>query len=187
MNNHENNTSNKTDIQRSKPMRFFRKLTIGKIFKFIAVFLIAAVYVLLIGRMLLARNYGIMNRYVWTENALYEYSASPESFSVMSHQLSESIDEDGYYHISNYTYVPEISELQITVRYNNSTLDKLDTYYTDRSDVGETFVFTLEDDKGNIYDTYKYASSSNFIYNFRRLIFEGIDFENVGTLYLNIY
>ena len=163
------------------------KLTIGRIFKFIAVLLIATVYILLIGRMVLAKNFGIMNRYVWTENSLEAYKESPEDFRILSQQLPESIDKTGFYHISNFVYVPLTQELQVNVRYNNSTLDTLDSYYDDRSGNGEVFVFTLVDSNGKVYDTYSYASSSNIIYNFRRLIFEDVSLDGIESLTLNVY
>ena len=164
-----------------------KKLTIGRIFKFIAVLLIATVYILLIGRMVLAKNFGIMNRYVWTENSLEAYKESPEDFRILSQQLPESIDKTGFYHISNLVYVPLTQELQVNVRYNNSTLDALDSYYDDRSGNGEVFVFTLVDSNGKVYDTYSYASSSNIIYNFRRLIFEDVSLDGIESLTLNVY
>lgn len=184
-----NNLQDKTNTSgfSVKLKNILKRITIKKVLKFIAVLLIAAVYVLLIGRMLLARNYGIMNRYVWTESSLAAYKAEPESFSVMSQQLSESIDKTGFYHISNFVYVPLTDQLQVTVRYNNSTLDVLDSHYSDRSRDGEVFVFTLVDSNGKVYDSYSYASSSNIIYNFRRLVFENVSLENIESLSLNVY
>lgn len=164
-----------------------KRLTFKKMLKFIAVLLIAAVYVLLIGRMILAKNFGIMDRYIWTENSIEAFEASPEDFQVMSQQLSESIDKNGFYHISNLVYVPTTQELQINVRYNNSTLDTLDSYYGDRSGEGEIFVFTLVDSNGKVYDSYSYAASSNIIYNFRRLVFENVSIDNTESLTLNVY
>lgn len=171
-----------------KLKKFLKKITFGKVMKFIAVMLIITVYVLLFGRMALAKDRGMMSKYiVCTDNAAELYEASPDDFSVMSQQLSESIDDDGYYRISSFAFLPELGELQLTVRYNNSTVDTLKAYYGDISTEGEIFVFTLSDSSGKVYDRYKYAASSNIIYNFRRIAFEGVDFENAGTLYLNVY
>ncbi len=169
------------------PMRFIKKLTVGKVLKFIAVLLIITVYVLLFGRMILARNFGIMDRYIWTEKALDAYNSTHTEFDIMSQQLDESMDKNGYYHISNFVYTPQNNELQITVRYNNSTLDVLNFNYPHRVNEGEDFVFTLKDSNGKIYDSYSYAATSNIIYNFRRLVFENVDLTQADTLHLNVY
>ncbi len=170
----------------TKTLAFFKTLTFSKIFKFIFVFLIITVYTLLLGRMYLARYTGSMARYAWTNNALETYEQT-SNLTLMTQDLSKTIDDNGYFSISNYVFIPEINEVQFTLRYNDSTVDTLENFYTDVSEIGETFVFTLTDNYGNVYDTYKYISKSNFIYNFRRLVFEGVDIDNAGTLYLNIY
>ncbi|MBE6606339.1 MAG: hypothetical protein E7635_04810 [Ruminococcaceae bacterium] len=136
--------------------------------------------------MFLARYTGSMAKYAWTNNAIKTYEQTTD-FTLMTQNLSKTIDDNGYFSISNYVYIPEINEVQFTVRYNNSTVDTLENFYTDVSDIGETFVFTLTDNNGNVYDSYKYLSKSNLIYNFRRLVFEGVDLSNAGTLYLNVY
>lgn len=169
------------------PQKAKKGFSFGKLLKSIGLLLIAAVYVMLIGRMLLARPVGVMKTYLWTDKSAEYYNASPDTFKPMKQQLEEIIDDDGYYHISKLAYIEDIGEFQITVRYNNSTLERLDEYYSDRVDAGECFVFTLTDDSGKLYDTYKYASSENFIYNFRRLVFENVDISSADKLYLNIF
>lgn len=169
------------------PEKTKKGFSIGKFFKSIGMLLIAAVYVLLIGRMLLARPVGEMREYLWTDKSAEYFNASPDDFKPMKQQLEQVIDDNGYYHISKLAYIDDIGELQITVRYNNSTLEKLDGFYSDRVDAGESFVFTLTDDSGKLYDTYKYASSENFIYNFRRLVFENVDIASANKLYLNVF
>jgi len=171
---------------KEKLLTSLKKLTFSKIIKFIFVLLIIAVYTLLLGRMFLARYTGSMAKYAWTNNAIKTYEQTTD-FTLMTQNLSKTIDDNGYFSISNYVYIPEINEVQFTVRYNNSTVDTLENFYTDVSDIGETFVFTLTDNNGNVYDSYKYLSKSNLIYNFRRLVFEGVDLSNAGTLYLNVY
>ena len=171
---------------KEKLLTSLKKMTFSKIIKFIFVLLIIAVYTLLLGRMFLARYTGSMAKYAWTNNAIKTYEQTTD-FTLMTQNLSKTIDDNGYFSISNYVYIPEINEVQFTVRYNNSTVDTLENFYTDVSDIGETFVFTLTDNNGNVYDSYKYLSKSNLIYNFRRLVFEGVDLSNAGTLYLNVY
>ena len=47
---------------------------------------------------------------------------------------------------------------------------------------GEPFVFILEDNLGNVYTEYKYTSDKKNIYNYRRLLFDGIDMNAEKTV-----
>ena len=176
------NRSNNNVFLKKKISVFFKKVTLGKILKYISYLLILAVYVLLIGRIMLSHPSGDMKKYIITD-ADHHY----ESEQVLTQKLSKSIDDNGYFHISNLGYLKNTNELQITVRYNNSTLDKLEAMYGKVSDKGETFVFLLTDTDGKVYDKYQYLDKSNLIYNYRRLIFEDVDFENTDSLRLGIF
>lgn len=165
-----------------------KRITIKGILKFIAFSLIALVYILLIGRMMLAKPRGDMARYLWTDEAVNIYNESKDDYLIETAYLKEIIDGDtGYYSISDFTMVKSTGEVQLTVRYNNSTLKKLDELYPDRVDSDEDFVFALKDDNGNIYTGYKYKSSSNFLYNFRRVVFDNIELNNDSSLYFCVY
>lgn len=165
-----------------------KKITIKSVFKFTALLLIALVYVLLIGRMSLAKVRGDMDSYLWTEKSSSAYLDAPDEYKILSAYLPAVIDEDtGYYHISNFTFVPSTGEVQLTVRYNNSTVRVLNDFYPEREKKQEDFVFVITDENGNVYKSYKYIASSNLLYNFRRVIFEGIDLENCGSLYFGIH
>lgn len=165
-----------------------KRITIKGILKFIAFSLIALVYILLIGRMLLAKPRGDMARYLWTNEAVEIYNQSKESYLIETAYLKEIIDGDtGYYSISDFTMVRSTGEVQLTVRYNNSTLKKLNELYPDRVDNGEDFLFALKDDNGNVYTDYKYKSSTNFLYNFRRVVFDDVELNDESSLYFCVY
>ena len=158
------------------------KITVGKILKYIVYLLIFSVYLLLIGRIILSRPSGDMKKFIITDTGC-DY----ENAQVLTQELGKSIDKNGYFHISNLSYIKNTKELQITVRYNNSTIDKLEEMYGEVSDKGEIFVFTITDSEGNVYDEYRYEDKSNLIYNFRRLVFDNIDFGTASSLRLNVY
>ncbi len=165
-----------------------KRFTVKKLLKYIALLLILIVYVLLIGRMALAKVSGDMARYLWTESGALAYKSSPKDYKIQTAYITAVIDEDtGYYHISNFTFVKGTGEVQLTIRYNDSTVDELDKFYPNREKTPEDFVFVISDDYGNVYDTYKYISSSNLLYNFRRVVFENVDLETDSSLYLSIY
>ncbi len=143
------------------------------------ILLIILVYLLLFGRMALAKERGIMKKYIT--------DAEGAGLVLNTQKLDENIDEDGKYYISRPTICFEESRLEITARYNNSVFDTLRAAYGDVPTVGETFVFMLSDDSGNVYDSYRYAESSNMIYNFRRVIFDDIDYKAANKLYLTVF
>ncbi len=164
-------------------LSLIKKITFKNVLKLIAVLIIITVYTLLLGRMYLAGDRGIMNKYSPTEAFL---SHSDENTEILTQNLNYSMDEEGYYRISNLVFVPQTGELQINVRYNNSTLNALKEHYPDAEYVNEPFYYELVDNNNNTYDFGGYISQSNIIYNFRKLLFKGIDFETVERLYLEI-
>ncbi len=172
----------------NKPQNTFfksvvKKITVKNVLKLIAVLIIVAVYTLLLGRMYLAKDRGVMARYSPTEEFLSSYN---ENMEILTQNLTYTMDENGYYRVSNPVYIPEISELQINVRYNNSTLDAISEHYPDSSYEGEPFVYELVDNNGNTYSLDSYIPQTNVIYNFRKLIFKNVDFESAERLYLDV-
>lgn len=182
----ENQASTKKSLK-SKAVVLLKKITFGKILKFFFIFLIITVYILLFGRMWLARTPGAIDRFVWTDDTLKAYNSSATTFIPMTQQLPKTIDDNGYYSVSDFAFLPEYGQIQFTVRYNNSTKDALKNYYTDVVDEGEIFVFTITDENGNVYDNYKYITRTNLLYNFRRVVFDDLNFDNINKLNLNIY
>ncbi len=162
---------------------FVKKITVKNIFKLIAVLIIITVYTLLLGRMYLAKDRGVMNKYSPTDNYLANADSAPE---LLTQNLTYTMDEAGYYRVSNLVFIPEIGELQINVRYNNSTLDALSEHYEDVSYSGEPFTYELTDNNGNTYAPSAYIATSNLIYNFRKLVFDNVNFEAAERLYLDV-
>jgi hypothetical protein len=90
--------------------------------------------------------------------------------------------------VTNIRYAPEAGQFQVTLRWNqNAEEDVLDSYDQEALPKGEIFYFFLTDDKGNTYGDVSYIKGSRYIYTFRRLLFDGIDFSKINELYLNIY
>lgn len=174
---------NETNSKKSNFHKLLKKITVKNILKFIAVLIIIAVYALLFGRMYLAKDRGVMARYSPTEEYVLQRDDSTE---ILTQHIQTSMDEMGYYNISNLVFIPEINELQINVRYNNSTLKELKNHHPEYTLSSEPFVYTLVDDNGNKYELDSYIPKSNLIYNFRKLVFKNIDFESVQELHLEI-
>ena len=168
---------------KSKILSLIKKITLKNVLKLIAILIIITVYTLLLGRMYLAKDRGIMNKYSPTEEFV---SISEGNTEILTQNINSTMDENGYYRISNLVYVPKTGELQINVRYNNSTLDALKEHYPDADYSDALFYYELVDNNNNTYPLSGYIPQKNIIYNFRKLLFKDIDFENVERLYLDI-
>ncbi len=167
--------------------RFTPKKIARFIFKLIAYSIIIATFVLIIGRIQLAKLPKSFTQYVWTDASRAAYEDG--EIELIFQEPYSSYDENGYYNVSNVAISPESGEVQFTVRYNSrSTINSLMQFYgmTERP-TGEVFVYILSDQSGKEYTSYTFAASSRPMYEFRRVIFDGVDLEGVETLYLDVY
>ena len=117
-----------------------------------------------------------MQSYIWTDEAYSIYTAAPDDYSIYHYKRNDNLSKDGKFMASYVYYVKETGEFQITLRYNNSTLKKLAADYSlDSLPENEPFVFTLTDQNGKVYTEYEYSVDKKNLYNYRKLIFKGID------------
>ncbi|MBQ8249549.1 MAG: hypothetical protein IJY93_06685 [Clostridia bacterium] len=168
-----------------------KRFTPGKIIKFffklIAAIVIIGTFVLIIGRGQLMKIPKAFTGITWTESIVDAYNKG--ELDAVYQTPHESFDTKGYYHISDVVLSKSTNEVQLTVRYNKrSTINTLMDYYslTERP-TGEVFIYILSDDSGNTYTDYTVAASSNNLYEFRRVIFSGVDLETTEGLYLDIF
>lgn len=139
---------------------------------------------------------------LWDEAAYSAYTASPDTFEIYSYTL-ESYYKESAENTERVTrnimteklnikftateYMASTNELQFTVRYNEATAREYAA-----NDEGETFIFLLRDDKGNVYGDYSYQGyEQNFMgskrYNYRRFVFHDIDLSEIETLTMYVY
>lgn len=176
--------------------RFTPKKIIGFIFKLISFVIIAGTFALILGRITLMKIPKAFSGLTFTESVYEAYSEGRLEAELFT--PTDSFDDGvkingklvkGRYHISNVALSHTTNEVQFTFRYNSrSTINALMTLYelTERPS-GEVFVFTLTDNNGVTYKDYVFAAKSRPLYEFRRIIFEGVDLTDVTTLYLNVY
>ncbi len=187
-----------------------KKGKLGKSIKWIAILLIIAVYLLLIFRIYIKSDTKTAKQFVWTADtvAAYELDASAfaaftqsssytkydpdteETFRYSYDTYSGSDDKhthDGQFHTSQFIYVPASSEFQITLRYNREAVTELlATYGLTEAPAGELFLFALTDGI-QYYTDYTFLTDSRFTYEYRRLVFSGINLESVHQMWLEIY
>lgn len=131
-----------------------------------------------------------MKEMVWNETAAAAYGENGEGFEVKHILSSDSFSKDGMFSVSMITYSPTINQLQMTVRYNNRVTNYLEQDYPEAGKLdgnNEKYVFVLRDDRENVYTGYYYTKTSRFGYTYRHLIFEGVTFEDVNLIELDVY
>lgn len=159
--------------------RFTPKKIIRFIFKLIAAIIIVGTFVLILGRSALMKVPKAYTGFTWTDTAVKAYESG--ELDVLLHTPYESYDDDGAFNISNVAVSRATGEVQLTVRYNSrSTINELMNRYalTERPS-GEVFVYILSDDAGNTYTDYVFAAASRPLYEFRRVIFTGVDLSGI--------
>lgn len=114
---------------------FQRKSLLGKIFswrsikkvlKYIMYVLVLIVYGLLFFRLCTGKPPKELSEILWTSSVHNAYAQSGETLAVYTQEPVESIANDGYFSISDIHYIPAAGSFQLTVRYNNSSIEALE-------------------------------------------------------------
>ena len=181
-----------------------------KTFKWITLTLVGILAVLLLMRIFANNSVPKEAKVLLWDEAGYEaYAADPDGFELYSHKLDSyvikgageqvirnNMTADAYFSFTDVCYSPTADQIQLTLRYNVSTLEHVkDDLELDALKEGEPFIFRLVDGEGDerkVYGEYVYtASKKDFLgkprYEYRRLLFSGVDMSEVQTLTLQIY
>lgn len=140
---------------------------------------------------------------VWNETARAAYAADPDGFEIFAQEPSTFITEDGRFWISDVVYLPQAKQLQMTIKYNDSTLkylkEALAKQQTEGTDNGEDlplpeivlpdepFDYSVLDNSGVRYHEYSVSSDRVQNYNYRRLVFENIVIPEHAAFYIDMY
>ncbi len=172
-----------TPKERSLPA----KIILG-ILKTIGILIIVAIFAIIFIRLQLWKTPKEFRSFAWTDEAKAALSKNG-SLTVGYQEPYTEFDENGYYHISDVSFARDLGEIQLTVRYNSrSTINTLmEEYHLTERPSGETFIYILTDDNGNEYTSYRFAAKEKPLSEFRRVIFDGVDFETTENLYLHVY
>lgn len=190
--------------------RSYRKNPLWRITKYIVLAISFFIYAFFILRLCTAADPKEVTRVQWNAVAEAAYQSDPEGFSVLEQEPAAFITSDGKFWISNVLYLPSAKQLQVTIKFNNSTLKYLrreladaknaeavangeieegQTLYTE-DDItlpDEAFDYSLLDDQGTRYHPTTVTVEKKQNYNYRVLVFDGIDMEEAFTVYADIY
>lgn len=112
--------------------KFFSWRTLKRVLKVLFLLLILFVYAILFFRLCSGSPPKSLTRLIWTESMLTAYAQAGEDFIVYSQEPAEHIAQDGYFGVYDIRYIPAAEELQLTVRYNNSSTEKLEEELTEK-------------------------------------------------------
>lgn len=160
------------------------------------------IYTFFIFRLCTADDPKAMSGIIWNDISRAAYTASPDTFEALEQEPDTYITNDGRFWISNVVYLPTAKQLQLTIKYNSSTLKYLTQELqaaesdTDESDSmqnesivlpDEPFSYSLIDNNGVRYRDYSAEDAKKQNYHYRRLVFENIDLTDITDLYVDIY
>ncbi len=181
---------------------FAQRPLIRKIFSFRAFkmalkgfgyFLIFMVFAILFWRIISSKLPAAASKLLWTENSYAAYEEKGNDLLIYTQDVGKVFDKDGKFSLYEFHYIPAANEVQFTIRYNKSTVDKLAEELTEelREVMGESFteadiitaenlpeypfVFKLRDNEGNIYESYEYTTFTKNRYTYLRVAFSGVD------------
>jgi len=193
------------DEWKSRPpiKKIFSFKTFKRVLKIIGIIFIAAVYAILAYR--LFTGLGVPDKakkMLWTQSDIDAYNDSDGNFTVYYQEPEAQFGKDGRFSIYHVKYIPVTDQIQITLRYNRSTVESLKkdliTLYTPGDSAtdeekaiaendlaealalaGETpFAFILRDNTGKIYSDYYISSYTSGLYTYVRLAYDGVELFN---------
>ena len=166
-----------------------RKSPMLKVIKFIALFICFGVVLLILLRLVLF-NYipSSVTKLYFTDELTAHYNATGGNIGALTQNLRAPYDDEknGNFFCDNLIVIPEIGELQITLRYNVSLLERLEEEYKLSEldpDSDGLFSFRLwrsgesTDEATQVVGTLSASHFESFlIYRYYKLVFDGIDF-----------
>ena len=141
---------------------------------------------------------------VWNETARAAYAADPDGFQILSQEPSTFITDNGRFWISDVVYLPQAKQLQLTIKYNDSTVKYLKEALANQANSAkeddaetvtvddimipdEPFDYSVLDNSGNRYHEYASKADRKQNYNYRRLVFENITIPEYAAFYIDMY
>lgn len=128
--------------------KIFSTRTLGKVVKYFLAAIALTIYGILAFRLCTQKPPKSISQMIWTKDTVNAYAAD-NSMTVFSTEAAETIAKDGYFSVYDILYIPASEELQVTVRYNNSSTDKLydDLYSKAKEERRTAIIASLPDEK----------------------------------------
>lgn len=180
---------------------------IGRIIKYFFFFIIIAINAIMLWRIFFSGDPSEIKPLVANEKLVSVYNEKGNDL-VLKTQKQKALAESGRFSVTDCVFIPEADQIQITVRYNNSTLRRLAEDFElstapEKKDelfditVVKTTDLTPENDEDNLkrenlkeerfYPTGKPKTAYTSLYTYKKFIFDNIEWEDAVGLFLDIY
>ena len=153
----------------------------GRIAKIIVITIMYILIGLFIFRCCFASNQSTLSDLLPTA-ALTAASADGVIPEILTHDIVTEISQDGNIACYAFVYIPEIREIQVTVRYNDSLYSKLSL----AADTALTFTLTDSDTKSEVTGEIL-ATKKIWMYTYHRLVFRDVSIRDTNDLLLQMY
>jgi hypothetical protein len=159
--------------------------------------LIFAVFAILFWRIFSSKLPSAASEIIWTEDSFAAYEKLGDNLLIYTQDVGTVYDDDGKFSLYEFHYIPAAKEVQFTVRFNKSTIDRLAEELTEekRKALGDAFTesdivapetlgklpfaFAVRDNEGNVYTEYSYTTFEKNRYTYVRVAFSGIDLYDI--------
>lgn len=159
-----------------------------------------ALFAALFFRIFIAEHYPKDSVRIVFTDALTEYYKKTDDFKVYTQDLRTPYDsaKDGSFFADGLYLIPDAGNLQITLRYNQSSLETVAEKYKKTEPLtvsNELFSYKLTvsyntDAQGTnfvSYDASYMKESDAFMYHYTKLAFDGVSFEGAAWMRVDIY
>lgn len=180
---------------------------IGKSFKALFYLVIIAINVIVLWRVLFSGDPSEVKPLAANEKTVAAYEQYGKELLLQT-QKQRTITESGKFSVTDCVFIPEANQIQVTVRYNNSTLSRLTQDYdlseepdrkTEVFDITivKTTDLTPDDqsdntDKSKLREERYYPSGEPLtayktLYSYRKFIFDDVTYEDAVGMFVDIY
>ncbi len=183
--------------QRSLIRKIFSFRALKFALKWFGYLLIFAVFAILLWRIFSSKLPGAASEIIWTKDSFAAYERLGDDLLIYTQDVGTVYDDDGKFSLYEFHYIPAAKEVQFTVRFNKSTIDKLAEELTEekRKVMGAAFTdndiitaemlgklpfaFAVRDNEGNVFTEYSYTTFEKNRYTYVRVAFSGIDLYDI--------
>lgn len=153
----------------------------GRIAKIIVITILYILIALFIFRCCFATNQSTLSDLLPTD-ALVAASADGVIPEMLTHDIVAEISQDGNIACYAFVYIPEVREVQLTVRYNDSIYERKSL----EADTVFTFTLTDSDTKAEVTGEIL-ATKKIWMYTYHRLVFRDVSLRDTNDLLLQMY
>jgi len=153
----------------------------GRIAKITVIVILYILIGLFIFRCCFAANHSTLSDLHPTDS-LIAAAADGEIPDMLTHDVVSEVAPDGNMACYAFVYIPEIREVQITVRYNDSIFEKESL----PADTAFTFTLTDSDTKAEVTGEIV-ATESIWMYTYQRIVFRDVAISDTNDLLLQMY